>query len=170
MPSGSHDSNISPSSDFGSLDSFRSDRGLLLGGLDALSGLKSRDIFFPGDAMSLINAVNIIVDAARVRVFDWDRAAALIKATGAQTALAGIDKDWLSSSDSIFDDGRARVDSACQAWTENPNMSPCLELDGKRMPCFKEMWVSDITVADRRAIWPGRSAEILPAPAKRPKP
>lgn len=120
--------------------------------------------------MSLSNVVNIIVDAARVRVFDWDRAAALIKATGARTALAGIDKDWVSSSDSIFEDGRARADSACQAWTENPAMSPCLVLDGKRISCYKEMWAGDISLADRKAIWPGRSAEALPAPPKRPQP
>lgn len=120
--------------------------------------------------MGLKNVLNALADAPKVSVFDWERAASLISASGVLEAYAGIAGDWESTAAPIWEDGRVVLDAQAQVWTERAGMKPCLEIDGKRIECFKEMWSNDISYAEQKKIWPGNSAAILVPASRCPKP
>ena len=109
---------------------------------------------FSAMAMGSMNRGN------RVRVFDWDRAAKLIRESKPTEAGAGLSQDWEFTGGIIFRDGEAIMDRE-----ENGNMylastwaTPELSLDGDIIDCW--VW-EDETEWSEKTYWPFSALRIL---------
>lgn len=68
-------------------------------------------------------------------VFDWDKAAQLIKENHPEIAGAGLSGDWEWTGDIIYANGKPVYESCpylASTWA-----TPELELDGEIIPCYK---------------------------------
>ena len=90
-------------------------------------------------------------------VFDWDRAAFLIKKKGAKNASAGLSGDWEYTADEIWCDGEIPEDPCtylASTWS-----APELEIDGVCIPCYK--MASETEGWDAKTFWPESAREII---------
>ncbi len=91
-------------------------------------------------------------------VFDWDKAAQMIKASGVSEASAGLRGDWDYTGGTIFKDGKPDHDGytyLASTWAK-----PELELDGQqRMECWK--FQSDTPEWDAHTKWPDSAVAII---------
>lgn len=70
---------------------------------------------------------------AKLRVFDWDKAARLIRERGASSASAGLSGDWEWTGGTILEDGKPVLESytyLASLWA-----TPEIEIDGNRTDC-----------------------------------
>ncbi len=94
----------------------------------------------------------------RHRVFDWDKAARLIKESGAKTAGAGLESDWEWTGGEILTDGKPNKES--YTYLASNWATPELTLDdGPPIPCWvyedeSAGWSSDTK-------WPESALAIL---------
>lgn len=92
------------------------------------------------------------------RVFDWVKAAQLIKASGAKTAAAGLRGDWENTGGAILEDGKPVRDSYTflrSVWAE-----PELTLDdGPEIECWRLQ--SEVPEWDAKTKWPPEALAIL---------
>lgn len=79
------------------------------------------------------------------RVFDWDKAAKLIKTRNPQQASAGLRDDWEWTGGRIFEGGKPVPASETCTFLASSWAIPELDLDGDIMEC----WVS----ADQKPEW-----------------
>ena len=108
--------------------------------------------------MDMISAFarNMMLQGGDERVFDWDKAAQLIKESGYKDASAGLRDDWEETGGSIFsegkpDDGHTYLASA---WA-----IPEIEIDGEIIPCFRMQ--SEKPEWDAETKWPQSALDIL---------
>ena len=90
-------------------------------------------------------------------VFDWCKAATLIKESGCKTASAGLSEDWEWTGGQIFDEGKPYSEDyifLASTWA-----TPELELDGEIIPCFKMQ--SEIPNWGSGTKWPKEAIKIL---------
>lgn len=94
------------------------------------------------------------------KVFDWDKAARLIKESGAKLAVAGLDGDWSSTAGAILEDGKPVPIEESWAYLESTWATPSLELgDGEeRIDCW--LMASDVP---NYCYWPQSALDILNA-------
>lgn len=92
-----------------------------------------------------------------LKVFDWDRAAQLIKEKQPEVAEAGLAGDWEWTGGTIYENGEPVTDSytfLASTWA-----TPEIDLDGEIIPCYKMQhevldWGSDTK-------WPQSALNIL---------
>lgn len=91
-------------------------------------------------------------------VFDWDKAAQLIREHNAKDADAGLSGDWENTGGAILRDGQPCKDYTYLAstWAE-----PEIEIDGTIMPCYK--MESQTPGWDEGTRWPASALAILRA-------
>ncbi len=91
-------------------------------------------------------------------VFDWDKAAKLIKETQPETASAGLFGDWEWTGGEIYADGDTTDD---YTFLRSTWATPELEMDGVTQDCYKMQ--SEVPEWDEETKWPDSSLEILNA-------
>ncbi len=91
-------------------------------------------------------------------VFDWSKAAQIIKESGAQNAAAGLSGDWGYTGGEILSDGKPVPQDETYTYLASTWATPELEVDGARMDCFimegQTEWHSG-------TYWPKEALEIL---------
>ncbi len=90
-------------------------------------------------------------------VFDWDKAAQLIKESGCKEASAGLSGDWEYTSGSIFEDGKPNLVSC--TYLASTWATPELEIDGEIYDCYKMQSEVPDWGADTK--WPDSAVKIL---------
>jgi hypothetical protein len=106
-------------------------------------------------------------DAARASgspsmVFDWHKAARLIKERNPKTARAGLAGDWEYTGGSIWEDGKPVPNADTYTYLASTWATPELDLDGDVMDCMKlaheppnaDEWGSD-------TYWPDSALKIV---------
>ena len=94
-----------------------------------------------------------------MKVFDWDRAATLIKEFGASSASAGLSGDWEYTGGIILEDGKPAVDS--HVYLSSTWATPELEINGTIIDCYKMQ--SETDGWDAGTFWPDSARAILNA-------
>jgi hypothetical protein len=89
-------------------------------------------------------------------VFDWDKAARLIRERGAKDASAGLAGDWGYTGGTILADGEPSEDYTYLASTW---ARPELEIDGEIVDCFR--MESEAPSWDSGTRWPESAIKIL---------
>ena len=92
-------------------------------------------------------------------VFDWDRAAKLIKESGAKTASAGLDGDWEWTGGCILSDGKPDMESYTYLASTWATPQICLGDEGVEQECWK--WQSDTPEWNQQTKWPESALAIL---------
>ena len=90
-------------------------------------------------------------------VFDWDKAAEIIRATGANYAAAGLRDDWEYTGGTIFEDGKPCMDDytfLASTWAK-----PELSVNGENIECYR--MESETPGWDSDTKWPDSALAIL---------
>lgn len=91
-------------------------------------------------------------------VFDWDKAATLIKERGIQNASAGLAGDWNYTGGTILRDGNPVTDDYCYLASTWATPQLCLDDDETFINCHRPMDGSDW---DESTKWPESALAIL---------
>jgi len=94
-------------------------------------------------------------------VFDWDKAAQIIKDRGAQAAGAGLSGDWEYTGGEILTDGKPNTGS--YTYLASTWATPELEIEGETIDCFRMQ--SETPGWDNATKWPDSALAILGLPA-----
>jgi hypothetical protein len=95
-----------------------------------------------------------------MRIFDWHKAAEIIKQRQPSTAEAGLLTDWPSTGGEIFEDGAIVDQEHAYTYLASAWAQPTLRIDGEDIPCFitehenPHEW-------DAGTYWPDSAREIL---------
>lgn len=92
-------------------------------------------------------------------VFDWDKAAKIIKERKPEVAAAGLRSDWEYTGDIIYKDGKPVKNSDC--YIASTWVVPELAVDGDIIECYR--MASDTPGWDADTLWPKTALEILQA-------
>ena len=95
-------------------------------------------------------------------VFDWDKAAGIIKRTNPKVACAGLSGDWEWTGGTIYEDGEIVRDSythLSSTWAV-----PELDIDGMKVECYRMQ--CEVPGWDYDTKWPESAVKILQGEAK----
>ena len=113
------------------------------------------------DGMVTGAAKSDAADPASAKVFDWDKAAEIIRDRKPRVAVAGLAQDWNNTSGNIVEGGEILEDSWWKPYLASAWATPALELDnGELIPCYiligdnEQEWGSG-------TYWPDSAREIL---------
>jgi len=100
-------------------------------------------------------AINEASQGNRARVFDWNKAAELIRDNKPKLARAGLESDWEWTGGDIWEDGKPSDDYTFLAsnWA-----TPELEMDGEICECWK---YCDECGWNSETKWPESALKIL---------
>lgn len=90
-------------------------------------------------------------------VFDWNKAARLIKERGAKFVEAGLSGDWEWTGGTIFQNGAPVMDS--YTYLSSNHATPEIDLDGDRFPCY--CMQSEQPAFNAETKWPAEALAIL---------
>lgn len=90
-------------------------------------------------------------------VFDWDKAAQLIKDSGCKEASAGLGDDWEWTGGMIYENGKPNLDDF--TYLSSTWATPEIELDGDVQDCYKMQ--SEVPDWDYDTKWPQSALDIL---------
>lgn len=90
-------------------------------------------------------------------VFDWDKAAQIIRDTGAKYAAAGLSGDWEYTGGTIYNDGQPVKND--YTYLASTWATPELIVDGECMDCYKMQ--SQTPGWDSKTKWPPSALAIL---------
>jgi hypothetical protein len=68
------------------------------------------------------------------KVFDWNKAARLIKETKAKKASAGLAEDWEYTGGIIFENGK--IDLEDYTFLQSTWATPVIKIDGEEFDCY----------------------------------
>ena len=105
----------------------------------------------------------LMAEGRPMMVFDWDRAAYLIREFKAIHASAGLAGDWEYTGGPILEDGHPVEQEYTSVWLVSSWAEPQLLLDGEIMPCWKLM--DHAPEWDENTYWPDSARAILDEPA-----
>lgn len=92
------------------------------------------------------------------KVFDWDKAAKLIKNSKCDYAAAGLAEDWEYTGDTIYKDGKPYIDKYSTIYLASTWATPVLIIDGDETDCYimehETKWNADTK-------WPKSALDIL---------
>lgn len=97
-------------------------------------------------------------------VFDWDKAAALIRERKPQVASAGLHSDWEWTGGDIYRDGKPIPKDETYTYLASTWATPELDMDGEVQPCFimqdvsEQRWGNDDPA---HIYWPDSAIQIL---------
>lgn len=92
------------------------------------------------------------------RVFDWEKAAQLIKDSGATAAAAGLRDDWEYTGDTILIDGKP-VKSPFAYLSSNWAIPELTLGDGAPVECWR--WESETPGWGAKTSWPPEALAVL---------
>ena len=92
-------------------------------------------------------------------VFDWIKAAKLIKKASCQYAEAGLQSDWEWTGGTIFEDGKPMPKDDTYTYLASTWAIPEIEINGVKSDCFK--MASELPGWDAKTYWPKEALEIL---------
>lgn len=95
---------------------------------------------------------------AKLRVFDWDRAAQIIVEKHASDAEAGLAEDWGWTADHILADGKPTAERG-GTYLASTWATPTLEIDGERIECWR--YEDEAPGWDAETFWPESAKAIL---------
>jgi hypothetical protein len=93
------------------------------------------------------------------RVFDWDRAAELIKERQPKRAGAGLAGDWDYTGGSIYEDGKPVDADDTYTYLSSNWATPELDLDGDVIDCW--IYEKDSDGWGPSTYWPQSALDIL---------
>lgn len=95
------------------------------------------------------------------KVFDWEKAAQLIKKHKPEKAIAGLESDFEWTGDTIYEDGKIKKDSS--PYLSSNWANPLLVLDGDEFECYAtESQLKKRGLQwDSGTVWPKSSLDIL---------
>lgn len=94
---------------------------------------------------------------SKQRVFDWEKAARLIKERKPETASAGLGSDWEWTGGTIFADGKPVIDS--YTFLSSNWATPELDMDGDVVDCWR--WEDETPGWGSDTKWPTEALKIL---------
>jgi len=89
-------------------------------------------------------------------VFDWDKAARMIKESGFKDASAGLQGDWEWTGGSIFVDGKPDLKS--YTYLSSTWATPEIEIDGETFDCYL---MQSETEWGHHTKWPESALKII---------
>lgn len=90
-------------------------------------------------------------------VFDWEKAARMIKQTGCTEASAGLRDDWEWTGGIIFEDGKPTTEH--YTYLASTWAVPEIEIDGEIYECFR--MISEAPGWDANTQWPESALSLL---------
>lgn len=93
------------------------------------------------------------------KVFDWDKAATIIKERNAQDASAGLEGDWEYTGGRILEGGKPVPQEDTYTYLSSCWATPELEVDGVLMDCYKMS--SEVPDWHSGTYWPQSALDIL---------
>lgn len=96
-----------------------------------------------------------------LKVFDWSKAAKLIKESGCKEARAGLTGDWEWTGGQIFSDGEPVKKEDAHVYLVSIWATPELEIDGNRQDCYLMKSQTPDGSWDRDTFWPKEALDIL---------
>jgi len=122
-----------------------------------LAGMESEEGFEIMDTLKAF-AMGQASRNNRARVFDWNKAAQIIKECQCKTASAGLSGDWEWTGGEIFTNGKPNLED--YTYLASTWAMPEIEIDGKVFPC----WVyEDQSDWNSHTKWPESALKILEA-------
>lgn len=100
--------------------------------------------------------------AARGRepmVFDWDKAAELIRERGVSCASAGLESDWEWTGGGIWRDGAPVPQEDTYTYLASTWATPELDLDGEVVSCYR--MASEVPDWGSGTYWPASARAIV---------
>lgn len=94
-------------------------------------------------------------------VFDWVKAAEIIKEKGADTASAGLCGDWEYTGGTIFEGGGPINQDDTYVYLASTWATPELEVNGELFDCFIMQSESPNSSWDSDTFWPEEALQIL---------
>lgn len=94
-----------------------------------------------------------------MKVFDWLKAARMIRERNVKNAGAGLSGDWEYTGGEIFSDGEITPAKDTYTYLASTWATPELDIDGKRIDCY--LMESDTPGWDARTYWPEEAILIL---------
>lgn len=93
------------------------------------------------------------------RVFDWDKAARIIKERKPSCAAAGLSEDWGCTGGDIYRDGQPVKADDTYVYLSSNWATPVLEIDGENIECW--LMESQAHGWNARTYWPESAITIL---------
>jgi hypothetical protein len=90
-------------------------------------------------------------------VFDWDKAAKLIKDSGFKDASAGLSGDWGYTSGEIFINGKPKMSD--YTYLASTWATPQIEIDGEYYDCYR--MESETPNWHSKTMWPNSALKII---------
>lgn len=94
-------------------------------------------------------------------VFDWEKAAQLIKEKNPSTVSAGLQDDWEYTGGEVFRDGKPVPQDETYVYLASTWATPEIEIDGEIFECFKMQ--GETPGWDSGTYWPIEAMKILTA-------
>ena len=97
------------------------------------------------------------------KVFDWDKAATIIKERGWVTAAAGLEEDWYWTGARIFVEGEPNMNATpylMSIWA-TPILVGDEDDEDYIVPCWRFKYDDDGCEWDEHTLWPDSALEIL---------
>lgn len=91
------------------------------------------------------------------KVFDWEKAAKIIKEKNPETVIAGLQGDLEYTSGIIWEDGKPVTDS--YTYLASTWATPIIILDGQEIDCFKMK--HEVPKWDANTKWPKSALDII---------
>ena len=92
-------------------------------------------------------------------VFDWEKAARLIKLNCPMVASAGLNSDWEWTGGEIYRDGKPVPKEETYMYLASTWATPELDLDGEIIDCYK--MENETPGWDSHTYWPPEALRIL---------
>ena len=92
-------------------------------------------------------------------VFDWDKAANLIKKRKAKRAYAGLEGDWKDTFGIIWDSSSGGIVDNARMFLASTWAKPSIELESNTYPCFRMK--SETPGWDELTVWPDSARAII---------
>ena len=96
-----------------------------------------------------------------LKVFDWDKAAQILKDRNATSAMAGLIEDWGWTAGEILEDGKPVPADDTHTYLASTWATPTLCIDGENIECYKMK--SEAPGWDSDTYWPQSALDIFNA-------
>lgn len=104
-------------------------------------------------------AVGMMNRGKEERVFDWGKAARLIKERRPQTASAGLEEDWFWTGGTIYENGAPVSPDDTYTFLASTWATPVLVLDDEQIECWR--MESEVPTWGSGTYWPQEALDIL---------
>lgn len=96
-----------------------------------------------------------------MKVFDWVKAAEILKERKPHSAIAGLSSDMEWTSGTIWENGEPIPKDETYTYLASVWATPVLEIDGEEIPCFKMQ--SEVPAYNAETYWPEDALAVIKA-------